>query len=545
MKDNLKQCVHSLITNISDGYDTVLFYSNNPYNHNFYNLIKIPFININARGTISNLKNYKIGRELVILSLSKNEHFGDFVNGMHAVGMWSFKSTRTRRFVIILPLKEFYLLQRNLLLTLWSIHTVEVVFLYHNKNTIRLFTSDPQHPHNECGRKANFIYEYTCNSIKKIKFPKLWRNYKDCKLIYWYTNPIEISQNTNEMYFKSTFLLDTAVQHLHLTLVTEKLMHNFTITCYGFRIFVNQISWCNHSSYDCSIPFLSNELVWIVPPPKIIDALEVFKITFKGIVWILITLSFLITSLVWWFIVKRKAYNSFILSFLDIYSATLFGFINRIPPFLSPRLIFIMYVLYAVHIQTAFTSQLIRLLTVPQYDHSITSLEELAQSRLPIFAHETTSNLFQHEEEGDTIYNKIKKRRTIVNEAYIDNAIVNKENSENYSILISSADLDQYIKLKGIKLHYIKDDKYLRQGLRYGLAKSGIMEFQERNYKYKMKNYTAYYDTETISTNTTNIVLSLAHVYPIFVYWGTALIICTVVFVLEILIYNITENLKN
>ncbi|KAF5277072.1 hypothetical protein FQA39_LY06310 [Lamprigera yunnana] len=401
-KDDLKQCVHSLIANISSGYDTVLFYSDNSYDHTFYNLIKIPFININAKGTIYNLENYSIGRDIVILSISKSNDVTYFFRQMMRVGLWTFRSARIRRFVIILPLQQHYWLARDLLSNLWSIHVVEVVFVYHDQNTIRLFTSDPQHPKNECGRKAKFIYEYTFNSIKKIKFPKLWRSYENCTLIYWYDHPMELSKHTNEMYFKGIFLLETAVQRLHLTLVKEKRNNNFTY--YGFRIFVNHISHCNHRFYDCSIPFLSNELVWIVPAPKIIHALEVFRITFKDIVWILIISSFLFTSLTWWFISKRNDNNSFVSSSLDIYSATLFGFINRIPPFLSPRLIFITYVFYAVHIQTAFTSQLIRLLTVPQYGHSITSLEELSRSPFPIFTHEGTSVLFEHEEGRSNYY---------------------------------------------------------------------------------------------------------------------------------------------
>ncbi|KAF5287878.1 hypothetical protein FQA39_LY15654 [Lamprigera yunnana] len=443
-KDDLRQCIHSLIGNISIGYSTVLFYSDNSYDYGFYNSIEISFINIDARRNIYNFESYRMGKEVIVISVSKTEQVRKFLMKMHSVGLWSYRSTQIRRFIIILPFKEQRRLEETLFPYLWKIHMVNVVCLYYDENKIKLYTSDPEHPANECGDIAQFIYQYGCNRIEKIKFPNPWRNYKDCTLIYW--NRAPRAEHFSVIFFRVFFVLETARQHLNFTIVINTAT-NITEQ-QRFLIYVSHVSVCGSTSHECSMPFVSNGLIWIVPAPNIIDALEVFKITFKQIVWILILVSFLFISIVWWYVSKCKHHRSFVASVLDIYSATLLGYINRIPPFLSLRLIFVTYLFYATHIQTAFTSHLIRLLTVPQYDHSITSLDELSQSQLPILTHGTMDFVFKHEQKDDSIYNKLKNKIVMVNESYLFGSILNKEILRNSSILISNVDLDIIIKMK-------------------------------------------------------------------------------------------------
>ncbi|KAF5304120.1 hypothetical protein FQA39_LY01905 [Lamprigera yunnana] len=537
-KDDLKQCVHNLIGNISNGYRTVLFYSDNSYDYGFYNSTEISFMNMDARKNIYNYTNYRMGKEVIVLSISRTKQFVKYIKTMYEVGLWSYKSTRIRRFIIILPFKEQWQLRDTLFPYLWELQMVDVVLLYHDEKNIKLYTSDPENPANECGVEAKFMIWYECNQVEKIKFPKFWRNHKNCDLIYWNQQQIQRIQYINEMFFKAFFVLETARQRLNFTIVESK-KRNITKV---------------HS-----LPFVSNGLIWIVPAPNIIHALEVFKIIFKQIVWILILVSFIFVSIVWWSVSKCKQHISFVASLLDIYSATLFGSINRIPPFLSLRLIFTAYVLYTVHIQTAFTSNLIPLLTIPQYDHSITSLKELAQSQLPILTHAKMYLVFNQKEKYDCTYENLKNKVVVVNQSYILDCITNKEILRNSSILITKLDLDIIIKMKGVKSHYIKDEKFLQyltmsslvsnpgsylftpiKKILSILLESGIMDYQQRNYENQMKNYSSYYADDTKLIDEENVVLTMEHVYPIFVYWGIGLIISIVVFILEILIYRFT-----
>ncbi|KAF5304153.1 hypothetical protein FQA39_LY01938 [Lamprigera yunnana] len=459
-KDDLRQCVHSLIGNISIGYSTVLFYSDNSYDYVFYNSTEISIINIDARRNVYNLENYRMGKEVIVISISKTWELSKFLTKMYNIGLWSSASTRIRRFIIILPFKEQRQLRRMFYQNLWENNMVDVVCLYYDENNIKLYTSDPEHPDNECGDDAKFITRYGCNFIEQIQFPKLWRNYKNCKLTYWNRDIVQRLEHLSLIYFKAFFVLETARQHLNFTIV-ENSQTNITEKP-RFLIFVGHISVCSNTSYECSLPVLNNGLIWLVPTSNIIEALEAFKLIFKQIVWILILLSFLFTSIVWWYASKCKHHTSFIASLLDIYSATLFGSINTIPPFVLLRLIFAIYVFYAIHIQTLVTSNFIRLLTVPQYDHGITSLEELSQSQLPILTHKKLAFVFQQKDKDDIMYNKLKNKVVMVEESYILDAVLNKEILRNSSILISKVDLDIIIKIKEVKLNYIEDEKFLQ-----------------------------------------------------------------------------------
>ncbi|KAF5296549.1 hypothetical protein FQA39_LY12467 [Lamprigera yunnana] len=277
-KDDLKQCIHSLIGNLSDGYHTVLFYSDNSYDYGFYNSTKISYINIDARRNIYNLQNYRYGKDVIVITLSNTQQFIEFI--------------------IILSFEEECDVRKVIFPYLWDARIVKAVCLYYDENTIKLYTSDPEHPANHCGTTARFRTWLECNFIEKIKFPKLWRNYTDCELIYWY---------------------------------------------------------------------------------------------------------------------RHRA--------------------------MALRL---------------------KLLTVTQYEHSITFLEELSESQLPIVTSGKMAILFKHEEDGDTIYNKIKNKTVLNEEFYIVKALQNEEIKSKSSILITDLDLDLFVEKFGVKLHYFKDEKYLQ-----------------------------------------------------------------------------------
>ncbi|KAF5287879.1 hypothetical protein FQA39_LY15655 [Lamprigera yunnana] len=228
----------TLIGNISNGYSTVLFYSDNSYDYGFYNSTEISFINIDARRNIYNLENYRIGKDIIVISVSKTEQLSKLIKKMRKVGLWSYISTRIRRFIIILPFRNEWQYLRILFPYLWTLQMVDVVCLYYDEKKIKLYTSDPEHPDHECGFTAKFMNEYRCNFTEKIKFPKLWRNYENCELTYWNQVGVQGLGHLSGTYFRAYFVLEIARQHLNFTIVenteqniTEKLRF-FTFICH-------------------------------------------------------------------------------------------------------------------------------------------------------------------------------------------------------------------------------------------------------------------------------------------------------------------------
>ncbi|KAF5286766.1 hypothetical protein FQA39_LY04189 [Lamprigera yunnana] len=290
---------------------------------------------------------------------------------------------------------------------------------------------------------------------------------------------------------------------------------------------------------SCTAPFERAIYYWTVPQRKLIDPLEVFKIVFKTDVWILIILTFVLTSVIWWFIGWCTQKVNFTSALLKVYSLTIFSAMDKVPSILSLRFIFITYVMYAIHIQSIFTSNLIKLLTNVHYEPAIETLEQLAQSDLPILMYAGSIGIFHNKERNDSLYMKIaNKTHGISWDGYMK-SLFDETILEYNSVFVQAELLQEMIIKHNIKMRVISDDTLLGAnkymfGTNIGfhlikpvekivstLLEAGLIDFKASEFNRFMEKFEYKYkgESKNYGNSSNPKVLSLTHVYPIFVIW--------------------------
>ncbi|KAF5284708.1 hypothetical protein FQR65_LT13444 [Abscondita terminalis] len=311
------------------------------------------------------------------------EHLRDSVAEIMLSRLWDDKITRESTFLVITSSTDV----ENKLKLFWRQGIINVVVLLYDLSSdmMRVLSSDPQAPGNNCGLTLKEVLSFEdCFSPAQIKLPKTFRKYTNCNVTYisWITE----YKRTIKQYAALLFVLDLVVERLNVSLkmVNTK---NTTYTMNNFFIMVQVRTQLNKHSYTST--YFTESLIWIVPFPQRIPDMMIINLIFKKIVWFFVLIAFLCASFTWWLITKAFNDNSSISeAFLKIYSITLLGSVDKFDLYRPMRCLFLAYVLYSIHIQTAFTSKLIEILTIPQYEPTIKTLTELAESNVKILTNE-------------------------------------------------------------------------------------------------------------------------------------------------------------
>ncbi|KAF5284643.1 hypothetical protein FQR65_LT13474 [Abscondita terminalis] len=248
---------------------------------------------------------------------------------------------------------------------------------------------------------------------------------------------------------------------------------------------------------------------------------------FKRNLCMVVFIAFIFTATVWWLVEKFYVQSSLSSVFLKVYSITISGSINAVP-FRPPlRAIFITYVVYSIHIQTAFTSNLIQLFTIPQYEPHVSTLEDLAVSNLSVV---TSNDIYMSNRDAQhlnkmysTIYERVK------NASGKDLSKLLQYKNLNQCILLNS---DRFISIQTAfqkKFYYFKDNR-LTGNFWYAFGESGFSDtiiklFKDNRHRYNFRSKT--YSNQTV-------VITLKHVCSPFAIWGLGLFLALIILLLKI-----------
>ncbi|KAF5279243.1 hypothetical protein FQA39_LY18306 [Lamprigera yunnana] len=555
---NQEDCVRRCIKNIIDAYvddvRTVLSIHGDFTRGNFLpHPMQIPIINIDVNQKVYNF-NYQPSRELVIID-PVNYNFDE----IRRLGFWNVADFSKRKFVFLFSNSASSYVQ-GLSHYLWKVDIIDVIFLVYDSKSRHRYTEvlvgNPHHPSNKCGRVVANLSSLSCDTIKKTRKHKFFRNYSKCKLIYLYE--VLFPQANNDLFYITDFVLSEISGTLNLSLYNK---HKKSATTYNDNyLWLENMRSCDNKTRFCGNEFIRINGVFTVPSPKQLGTIEVFKLIFKWNTWVLILLTFIITCLVWWAISACIQPTTFSSTVFDMYSIILRGAINRVPQCFSLRCLFLSYVIYSIHIQTGFTCNLVPLLTVPQYS-SIKTLEELADSDLPILIPCSSADiLYRMSHEGNKIFEKIKNKFHVLSDDEWKASHINLQLLENSSIMTATMTISRMVEALQRKVYFIHDEtligselwtfetkpgSFLLQDVNKvisSLRESGLLDYQRLIYKRKQKDYIKYYE-EPHSTE--NVVLDMKHVFPIFLFWGAGMVIATVAFVLEHFTYYIKNSQIN
>ncbi|KAF5286594.1 hypothetical protein FQA39_LY16277 [Lamprigera yunnana] len=169
--------------------------------------------------------------------------------------------------------------------------------------------------------------------------------------------------------------------------------------------------------------------------------------------------------------------------------------------------------------------------------------------------------LFSREDRDDTVYAKIKKK-FFDHGFYTHQSCLHNQSVLDEYALFATLDLF-YANLQSTKkkIQVIMDTSLIGAQHRVlttkagsyvypsvnnivtALTESGLIEYEKNEYqKYIKKKMGKFYDNQMDGPNEEPIVLTLEHVYPIFVFWGAGVIIATLVFVAEVIAHRVQNR---
>ncbi|KAF5298092.1 hypothetical protein FQR65_LT19622 [Abscondita terminalis] len=512
---DLKKCVVQAIENIFDRHNTLMFVSDLGDEFVFPDVIENPYVM--AKSGLETISKFS---KIVANDLYLVAHYKPMMN---------------ERDNVTDVFKKFWV----------NGYENVVIIAYGTNYEPTIFYSDPYATVNNCRREVNDLVIGDCTSKTKFRFKdNRLRKYSNCNLI---ANIPLLRHYLNVMNLAS-FILKTAAEYLNMSLISSTGVSSPVST---FKVHqrnvqsVNKIGWITVSYYQ-------DDAFWIVPSPKRISPMYVLKLVFKPILWAMIFIAFVCTALVWCSLEKLDPQSGTSSVLLNLYSITILGSTNNVPFRSSLRAIFITYVVYSIHIQTAFTSNLIQLFTIPQYESYIRTLEDLADSRLPVG---TTNDIYNsiRDTQNINLYSTVYKRvKESTGEEILN--LLNYEDLNNECILLNS-DRIYYLEARLQKKFYHFKDNRLTGNFRYAFGgfefsivfqsfgdavtlflESGLFDINVKLFKERMRlnnlNKGKNCSNQAVERK---VVITLEHVCSPFAICGLGLFLALVVFLLEIL----------
>ncbi|KAF5296331.1 hypothetical protein FQA39_LY12548 [Lamprigera yunnana] len=504
-----------------------------------------PKITADVTKTVFNAKVYKTDNELVIIDLERVILLREFLIEMKRAGL-IYETELSRKYLVIIPnLTTDYV--KKMFKVLYYIDIINMIMVTFDpksvSDTITVYTCDVHLAVHRDTKFERVLQSFKYETINSIKLPGVLDKYRKCVVQHIITHPVHLYKYLSKMHYLIHFIKSVTSKVLNVTFepvidrnsAINPIPDMLAIVHRDFRI-------C-FSTQACTTQFYKSDWVWVVPTPEKIEPLEVFRIIFKKIVWLSILITFVLTSIVWWLICRYTRVSSFTSVLLDVYSLTIFGSLNRVPWFFQLRVLFIAYIIYAIPIQTLITSNLIRLMTVPQYELAINSIEEITASGLPVIVPSRFKDfIFSHgANDRSPLYNKIKnqilyyqkddyiktmedinifKNATALTYPEYLNSIPSQTNQQYFidNSLLGTRSYAFAVKPRSLLVPSI--NKIISMLLESGLLDHTINEFEASR-----RNYTAEVEEK--------VVLTLTHVYPVFAIWGIGICFATVVFIRE------------
>ncbi|KAF5273809.1 hypothetical protein FQA39_LY00924 [Lamprigera yunnana] len=405
---------------------------------------------------------------------------------------------------------------------LWDEGIVDVVILVRSdEKNFTMHMSNPYDNDNNCGRTFKKFTTQPCRTKfkKLIQFPTI--NLGKCN----------IKCNTSITKYK------LKAYDKMLNFFCDELTKNN-----NSRNYIATISSRVNSDVDSEkskIVYRQN-WIWVTSEPERVFPIETITVLFQKEVWILTGLVFVTVIIFWWLIATTRisddAFSQVCRVFMIVTSLTLDGTVSSIPTRKILRYIFLIYSMYALLIQTAFKTNLIKNLTIPQFNSRIGSVKEVIDLNLTVYVSNFTYKYVTSYQDL-SMYNPIKKN-LIIHKPYPFYTVYNCRNT---SIMMTESDFLGFTRNQTRKFNTFIDNHVtgttnaifrFTQGhkrmenvnkLITALDESGILQKKYKDFHFRKKHE----DDEPIEP------LNLNHLHFIFVFWVLGLTSACVAFVAE------------
>jgi hypothetical protein len=164
--------------------------------------------------------------------------------------------------------------------------------------------------------------------------------------------------------------------------------------------------------FECTITYLKDRLVWHVPRAKQVAQWKGFYKVFEKETWLVILAVSIVVALLLWCmgcISKEMSYKTLAESMSHVWAVILGISVPEQPRATRPRLLFLFWVIYCLHMNAVYLSFLTSFLINPGFEHQVRTVEELVRSNLDYGYHSGFDKYFN--DSTDQILVKILSRR--------------------------------------------------------------------------------------------------------------------------------------
>ncbi|KAK4873486.1 hypothetical protein RN001_015515 [Aquatica leii] len=446
---------------------------------------------------------------------------------------WDQRYTPKGRFIIVTPEKNI----TKLFQVLWSFLIIKSVLLIHdNKSNPKVYTCNPYVYENRCG---DYVKEYNsqpCTENTTLQIEKISTNFNKCNVSILLHNAI-VTMGSAPPYY--SFFISMINDGLNITIQSPQ---DFSNHVQPPKLGLLPVIM-KHIKYEETKKYYSKNVIWLVPFPKILSPFDALVSVYATDTWILIITFFVFTIIFWWvtkiFPEKNGYFEKFCFVLTQMASATLNASVNRLPQTTSVRILVVSYIIYIIHIQSIYTSNLIRIFTKPLYEHAIENLEDLAYSELPIFAY----RVYEHEFKKSTIFEKNLSHIILSKLVYLNKEVEDIEQIARYkncAVVTYEERLPMYNKNLLSKIRKIVDNRMTDRVEEHfmfikghffidvinRLITIGVESGMADKATEKMKiSISQILDDNKVMNESDPVVLTIEHVYVVFVLWSVGMII--------------------
>lgn len=348
----------------------------------------------NTQDDVKQTQSNRIYRDFVLLTDDFEATLGSFRNS----SLWDVSNVRGKCVVVAFGRCD----KETLFEHFWREQIVDVLLVVVEED-LNVYFAYPYTKRNNCGKNVELQLFRAC--AVNMTFPKFPSYLKDCQM-----SLSLLSRNIAPPYIDVRFGKRRGLFLEPLYLMRNKfgieinfldipddvqanLIHQAGQIWLAERINSGRITFFvgkiyRYSFYENDFDFSDvvyfDSNIWIVPKPKLMSKANMLIGVFSGTMWLLCVVAFLLTMLLWMVICeykKEKHSRNIVencLTFLELTFATNVT-VTRSNVL---RLLLLFYLFFCLHVNNFFQGQLSSVLTVPQYEEKIDSLEKLALSNL-------------------------------------------------------------------------------------------------------------------------------------------------------------------
>ncbi|KAF5301248.1 hypothetical protein FQR65_LT00948 [Abscondita terminalis] len=465
IESGLNNCILKVVNEMFTEEDDLTFVYEKNFEPQLPKVLKNPYRIVWIRSNMFVALDKSSGYIIHIENDKSIQSIFGFIND--SASLISKKSISSKYLIIVEEVKVKNL--EMMFTSLWRLKFTKFVILTFTQNSsfTKLHTSNPFYEENKCGKLARVIQTQDCERHVSIKFEILFRNINGCEIIYYSMDSINLASRVINLLEQWMNVLSHKVNGTLNSLtwiIPERTyeIHQENMITIESSV-QNEITFQN---YDFSHTVLIERFIFVVKDGGLISALKTLFHIYKVEVWAAIAVAIVVTALSMWILSLLSAKTIGISTLeditLNVYLSTIWGYFIFVPKNLPARCIFICYLIYHIHIQTGFTSNLASILTTPKFYPGIKNLEELIDSKYLIYGVDhLKNNTFGYEGTPNSTYSEIKSRMRYFPRYITEEKCFELISHGNCSVLIMDYSLVYLDKLIGSTVHFNRIDANL------------------------------------------------------------------------------------